>query len=74
VSSNVTLTDAVVSSEPETTGVESCAAEAFAAYGTGAEDPDSAIAVTRRSERPAAFARISARAFASSTAFASACR
>ena len=69
----MTLTDAVVSWAPETTGVESCAAEAFAANGTGA-DPDSAIAVTRPSERPAAFASISARAFASSTAFASACR
>jgi len=70
----VTLTDAVVSSEPETTGVESCAAAAFAAYGTGVTDPDSAIAVTPPSERPAALARIYARAFASPTAFASACR
>ena len=49
------------------------AAEAFAANGTGAE-PDSEIAVTLPSERPAAFASTAARSFASSTAFASACR
>ena len=56
----MTLTDASVSCGPETTGVESGAADAFAAKGTGAE-PDSAIAVTLPSERSAAFASTSAR-------------
>jgi hypothetical protein len=36
----VTLTDATVSCGPDTTGVESCAADAFAAYGIGGAEPD----------------------------------
>jgi hypothetical protein len=68
----VSLTEAVVSCGPDTTGVEASAA-AFAKTGTGAA-PDSEIAVTRPSSRPAAFASTAARSPASATALASAWR
>ena len=71
----MTETLADVSWAPDTTGVEASAAASRFAANIGISDaPDSMIAVTRPSSRPAAFARSAARSFASETAFSSAWR
>ena len=70
---NVTVTDAVVSCGPETTGVPPASAAAFSISGMATEPP-SVIVVMSPSWRPAAVASTVARSRASATLFASASR